>query len=217
MFDIKKILYFVFAFLFIPFALNAQEGYINVKYGITSHDSNFTSTKGGSTVDEDDEGYMFSAGLFLIGDNIGLDFMYYDMGGSSIKVNAIDIIRIDGADYLVDQKGGTISNTVDGYGLGIVLASSPIGDGFLNFGIQGKLGLHQWDKSGSTTLLQLDSSIDGRFYDSGTDLYAGLGVNLGLTEAIAINASYDVLGFDDSASSLDSASSMYSVGLTLSF
>ena len=217
MFNIKKILYFVFAFLFIPFALNAQEGYINVKYGITSHDSNFTATKGGSTVDEDDEGYMLSAGVFLIGDNIGLDFMYYDMGGTSIKVNADDIISIDGADYLIGKTGGTISNTVDGYGLGVVLASSQVDSGFLSFGFQGKLGVHQWDKSGSTTLLFNSQSIDGRFYDSGTDLYAGLGVNLGLTQSIALNASYDVLGFDDSASSLDSASSMYSLGLTLSF
>tara|TARA_Y100001970_G_C14117405_1_gene794392 strand:- start:917 stop:1357 length:441 start_codon:yes stop_codon:yes gene_type:complete len=146
--------------------------------------------------------------------------MYYDMGGTSIKVNAGDIINIDGADYLIGTSGGTISNTVDGYGLGIVLASSPSDSGFLNFGFQGKFGLHQWDKSGSTTLIHnssTDKSIEGRFYDSGTDLYASVGVNLGLTEAIALNASYDVMGFDDSASSLDSASSMYSLGLTLSF
>ena len=216
MFNIKKILISLFIFLFVPFSLNAQDAYINVKYGITSHDSNFSSKLGGATVDEDDEGYMFSAGYFLIGDNVGLDFMYYDMGGTSIKVNADNIITIDGADYMA-QTGGTISNTVEGYGLGVVLASSPIGDGFLSIGIQGKLGLHQWDKSGSTTLLFHSSGIDSRFYDSGTDLYAGLGINVGLTEAIALNASYDVLGFDDTASSLDSASTMYSAGLTLSF
>ena len=58
---------------------------------------------------------------------------------------------------------------------------------------------------------------DGRFFNSGTDLYAGVGVNIGITEAMALNISYDVLGLGDSASSLVDTSSLLSLGFMLSF
>ena len=215
MFDLKKIIVSLLVFIFISFGISAQDGYLNLKYGISSHDSNFTATSGSPTVDEDDEGLMLSAGIFIT-DNIGLDVMYYDLGDTSIKVSAGDIISIDGADYLIGTSSGTISNSVDGYGLGVVVASSPTNNEFLNFGVQGKLGVHQWDKSGSTTLVHGDS-IDGRFYNSGTDLYAGLGVNISMTSSIAISISYDVLGMGDNASSLDDTSSLLGLGLQVSF
>ena len=215
MFNLKKIKLLFLFLIFFSLAVNAQDGYLNLKYGISSHESNFTATSGSPTVDEDDEGLMLSAGIFFT-DNIGIDVMYYDLGDTSIKVSAGDIISIDNADYLIGSCSGTISNSVDGYGLGVIVASTPTVGDFLNVGFQGKLGVHQWDKSGSTTLVHGDS-IDGRFYNSGTDLYAGLGVNISMTSSIAISISYDVLGMGDNASSLDDTSSLLGLGLQVSF
>ena len=67
--------------------------------------------------------------------------------------------------------------------------------------------MHNWDRSGSTTLIEETSkSFASRFYNDGIDMYFGIGINAGITESIALNISYDNMGFSDDGS-LDSAGS----------
>ena len=83
---------------------------------------------------------MLSAGT-LIGDSWGIDVMYYDLGSSSIKVDALDYVKIDNVEYEV-QTGGTISNDISGYGIGLIGVSDA---DMISFYV--KAGIHAWDKS----------------------------------------------------------------------
>ena len=147
MFKLKKI-FFLFLCLFIfSSSVNAEDAYFKVSYGISSFDLSTSVKAGTPTFDDEDEGYMISAGQ-KVGSNWGIDLMYYDFGSSSIKGSKSDIFIIDGAAYEF-ATAGTITNDITGYGLG--------GIGFADIGELAstyvKLGMHVWDKSGSTTLL----------------------------------------------------------------
>ena len=211
-----KILLFVFIALLVSVStLRAEEGgYIHINYGISSHSTSFVSHYGAPTIDDDDLGFMLSGGV-LIGPNWGVDAMYYDLGKSSIKGDASDIFEIDGSMYQFKSTGGgTVSHSTDGYGVGVIGFMSP-DEGFMN--AFAKFGLHNWDRSGSTTLLTDNTNINSRFYDDGIDLYAGFGVDFNVIESIGINASYDILGFGDDASIFTNTSTLLSLGITATF
>ena len=60
------------------------------------------------------------------------------------------------------NSSGTISNDITGYGIGVFLSSSTSED-FLSISGNLRLGLHAWDKSGSTTILDNDAAFSGDF------------------------------------------------------
>ena len=219
MVKVKLLFFVILSFLFTFSATSAEQGYLHVNYGITTHSVGHThkySSPGGTsttTVDEEDQGFMISGGL-LIGPNWGVDLMYYDLGESSIKGDTNDIFELDGSQYQF-STGGTISNSTTGYGLGVIGFISPEEEGFINAFV--KIGLHDWDRSGSTTLLTENTNINSRFFDDGIDLYAGFGVDINVLESLSVNLSYDILGFEDSASTLSRTTSLLSLGLSASF
>ena len=219
MMKLKLLFFIILSFLFSFSALSADKGYIHVNYGITAHSVGHThvySYPGGTsttTVDEEDQGFMVSGG-FLIGSNWGVDVMYHDLGNTSIKGDANDIFQLDGSQYQF-SSAGTISNSTTGYGLGVIGFISPEEDGLIN--AFAKIGLHDWDRSGSTTLLTDNTNINSRFFDDGVDLYAGFGVDINVLESLSVNLSYDTLGFEDSASTLSRTTSLISLGLSASF
>ena len=99
----KSLLFLFFSiFVFIlSFSLKAQENYIKLNYGVTSNELGVTAESGQITdgdgvitTENDDNGYMLSVGS-MIGDNWGIDLMYYNMGNSSFKIDASEIIVID--------------------------------------------------------------------------------------------------------------------------
>ena len=155
---------------------------------------------------------MVSGGI-LIGSNWGVDLMYHDLGNTSIKGDANDIFELDGSQYQF-SSAGTISNSTSGYGLGLIGFMSPE-EGFIN--AFAKIGLHDWDRSGSSTILTDNTNINSRFFDDGIDLYAGFGIDINVLESLAINFSYDTLGFEDDASTLSRTTSLLSLGLSASF
>ena len=65
--------------------------------------------------------------------------------------------------------------------------------------------------------IQLNMEQLCKIYDEGIDLYAGFGVDFNVIESIAINASYDILGFSDDPSSFSNTSSLLSLGITATF
>ena len=77
----------------------AKADYLKLNYELTSNDSAVKLNGTGATIDEDDEGFMISAGTKLYG-NFGLEVMYYDLGETSIKGSVGDKIKVDNAGYV---------------------------------------------------------------------------------------------------------------------
>ena len=201
--------FFSIFFLFFSTSLFA-ENYINVSYGITTNDLSITATRSTSiTKDDDDEGFILSGGT-LIGNSWGVDLMYYDLGSTSIKVDALDYVKIDNVEYEV-QSGGTISNDISGYGIGLIGMSDA---DLISFYV--KAGVHAWDKSGSTTILDNNNAFAGSFYSKGIGGYGGIGIGLNVIENITLNISYDIIGLSNNAQ-FDNASSILSGGLIFRF
>ncbi|PPR44810.1 MAG: hypothetical protein CFH18_00768 [Alphaproteobacteria bacterium MarineAlpha5_Bin8] len=201
--------FFTIFILFFSSNLFAENNYINISYGITAHDLPVTATRGTITKDDDDEGFIVSAGA-LLGDSWGIDVMYYDLGSSSFKVDALDIIKIDNVDYEA-QSGGTITNDISGYGIGLIGISNT---DVISFYI--KAGIHSWDKSGSTTILDNDNAFAGSFYNEGIGGYGGLGIGFNVLENITLNISYDIIGLSNNAQ-FDNSSSIFAGGLIAKF
>ncbi len=201
--------FFSVIFLFFSTNLFAENNYINVSYGITTHDLPVTATRGTITNDDDDEGFIVSAGT-LIGDSWGIDLTYYDLGSSSIKVDALDIIKIDNVDYEA-QSGGTITNDISGYGIGLIGISDAE---MISFYV--KAGVHSWDKSGSTSILDNDNAFAGSFYNEGIGGYGGIGIGYNVLENITFNFSYDIIGLSNNAQ-FDNSSSIFAGGLIAKF
>jgi len=208
---------FIFLF-FLTFNVNAENAdtYAKINYGISNHANGVTAKVGTIVLDEEDEGFMFSFGR-LIGTNWGVDFMYYDLGTSSIKVDAAETIQHDNnkLTYYVDTAG-TITNDITGVGLGFILASETENSGLGTVNFYFKAGTHAWDKSGSTTLLLNDDGWNKSFYNEGWGAYGGIGVAADVNEQIAIDISYDMLGISNDVS-FDNMATLLSAGLRMKF
>ena len=204
------IIFFILTFL-LSFNSFAENSYLKINYGISSHDLDVIG--GGIIKDDSDTGFILSAGT-LVGDFWGVDLMYYDLGSSSIAADASEQIRIDGINYYA-ESAGTISNDISGYGAGLLLSTTNSSD-FLALTAYVKAGLHAWDKSGSTTILDNDNAFAGHFYNDGIGAYGGIGLTLDIINDIGINLAYDTLGLTNDAS-FDKASSLFSVGVRVNF
>ena len=214
---INKQNFFLLSFFVIIFLSNtvlANTSYFKVSYGTTSNKIGTTTNKVGTIVtDEDDEGFMISGGS-LIGDIWGVDFMYYDLGSTSIKVDAKELFVFEGNNYLASSSG-TITNDISGYGGGLYISSSN-DSGFLSFSGSLRIGMHAWDKSGSTSILDNNTAFESKFYNKGIGAYAGLGISLNLTDNLAADISYDMIGINNMVS-FDDSSTMGSIGLKYNF
>ena len=197
------------------FSVKAENSYIKVNYGITSNSLGVSATKGSITTDEEDEGFMFSGGS-MIGDFWGIDVMYYDLGDSKITVSVDDVITVDNANFAVDTgKSGDITQNTTGFGIGLITAGSS-GDDFLSLDYYFKLGLHSWDKEGSTTLLIDNSGFASKFYNDGIGAYGGVGVSLNILTNTSLDLAYDAIGISNDAS-FSNNSTMASLGLRVKF
>ncbi len=187
--------------------------YLKVNYGLTSSSVGASSTKGTIVTDEEDEGFIVSAGS-LIGEVWGLDFIYYDLGSTSIKVDATESFTFEGNNYIA-SSAGTISNDISGYGGGLFISSSNDGE-FLSVSGTLRLGLHSWDKTGSTSILDNSTGFSGAFYNKGIGAYAGLGISINLTSNLAADLSIDTIGLNNIVS-FDDSSTIGALGLKYNF
>ncbi len=209
---LSYIIIFMITFL-LSFSSSAENSYIKINYGISSHDLSTTSTAGTVTTDNSDTGFILSAGT-LIGDFWGVDLMYYDLGSSSITADLNEQFKIDNVNYAA-QSAGTISNEISGLGAGLLLSTANSSD-FLGLTAYVKAGLHGWDKSGSTTILDNDDAFAGSFYNDGIGAYGGIGFSFNMFNDIGVDLAYDTLGLSNDAS-LKNASSLLSAGVRISF
>ena len=150
---IKKIIYsFVLSIISLSvFAAeqNSYKGkdfYMDLNVGIASHDTGVTAVSG-TTLDEDDVGYMLNVGRRM-GQAWSLEGMYYDMGAASLTGSVNDTFVMDGSTYIWNTAG-TLTNATSGFG-GAIVGYLPT-DEWLE--IYGKFGVHLWNQSGSATFL----------------------------------------------------------------
>ena len=214
MLHLKKLFLSIVFLLFLSFNLYAGDNYIIINYGISNHNIGATGSKATTiTTDDNDTGFIFSVGRIFEG-NWGVDLMYYDLGSSSITVDKLDFVKIDNLEYEV-KTAGTITNDISGYGFGLIGASD-LDSGILGMSFYAKAGVHAWDKSGSTSLLDNNNAFAGSFYNQGIGGYAGLGLGVNIYENTSLNISYDTLGLTNDAG-FDNSSSLFGAGLKVNF
>ena len=218
MFFKYKNLFYIFTVIIFTFFVStiskAETGYFKFNYGISTHDMGTTTSAGTITHDDEDEGFIISGGAML-GDNWGVDVMYYDLGSSSLtSLDVGDDLKIEN-DYYRVTTAGTISNDITGFGTGIILTTDTDNESSINVNAYIKTGVHAWDKSGSTTLLDRNSDFAGSFFDRGIGAYGGLGAGIDVSDNISIDLAYDIIGLSKDAS-FGNASSLISVGIKIS-
>ena len=216
MFFKYKNLFFIFAVLVFAFFVStiskAETGYFKFNYGISTHDMGTTTSAGTITHDDEDEGFILSAG-YMVGDVWGVDLMYYDLGSSTLG-------SLDNGDEIKDGLGrthtvvtaGTVKNDISGYGIGFVGSTND--DESWETYI--KAGVHSWDKSGSTTLLTNNNHINAEFFSQGIGAYGGIGVAYKVYDTISVDVAYDIIGLSKDAS-FDSSSTLISLGVRAKF
>jgi len=212
---------FTFSIILISYNLNAKDNYIKVNYGTATHDLGVSATKNNIGVmttiktDDADDGFLLSTGR-MIGDNWGIDLMYYDFGATSVTVDKFDYIKLNNNSYEV-ITAGTIKNETKGYGLGFIGAVDAGSEGFGGLSYYVKAGIHAWDKSGTkTTLLDNNGAFNADFNNDGIGAYAGIGLSINLISNVALDIAYDAMGMSNNTS-LDNNTSLISGGLRVKF
>ena len=199
--------------LLTAFNLSANDNYIKLNYGISTNSIDASASLGSITTDDEDQGFMLSGGT-MIGDSWGIDLMYYDMGSSKITVTKDDIIKVNNANFSV-ATAGDINRDLSGAGAGFILASDS-GNEFLSLDYYLKLGLHAWDKEGSTTLLDNNSGFNSKYYNEGIGAYAGVGIGFNLLENTSLDLSYDLIGMSSNGD-FDNSTNFLSAGIKVKF
>ena len=212
---------FTISIILISYNLNAKDNYIKVNYGSASHDlevsasKNTVGTMTAIKTEDTDDGFLLSAGR-MIGDNWGVDLMYYDFGELSVTVDARDYIKLNNNTYEV-LTSGKIKNETKGYGLGFIGAVDAGSEGFGGLSYYVKAGIHAWDRSGTkTTLLDNNVAFNADFNNQGIGAYAGIGFSINLMSNVALDIAYDAMGMSNNAS-LDNNTSLISGGLKVIF
>ena len=203
----------VFAF-FVSTISKAETNYLKINYGISSHDMGTTTRVGTITHDDEDEGFILSAG-HMVSDFWGVDLMYYDLGASTLS-------SLDVGDEFKDEYGyahqvetaGTISNNTSGYGVGFIVSNNNDSSESFSLDAYIKAGAHSWDKSGSTTILTNDTLINGSFFSQGIGAYGGVGAAINVYDKISIDIAYDVISLSKDVT-FDNSSTLISLGLRI--
>jgi hypothetical protein len=214
----KNIFTIIFSFMIIlSTSIKAENNYFKVNYGISKNEISITSTsgtKGTLKTDDEDNGLMLSAGT-MIGDWWGLDISYFDMGSSSIEVSQGAHITSNKENYVAESTG-TISNDISSFGLGLIIGSNNDLSNAFNLDYYLKTGIHSWEKSGSTNILDNNAGFKNSFYNKGNGAYGGIGISMSVYNEIAIDLAYDMIGLSNDVSFSDN-SSLVSAGLRFKF
>ena len=99
---------------------------------------------------------------------MGVDFTYYNLGNSSVKVESGTWITSDKNSF-VAQNTGTITNEISGFVMGLILGSNNDLSELFSLDYYIKAGAHNWDKSGNIDVGLLDNNegFKDNFYNKG--------------------------------------------------
>ena len=208
--------FFIIILLFINQKIFAEEYNLKFNYGLAKHDdSSFSSTNSNIKFDDEDTGYIISLSKKL-NNLLGFEVAYYDLGETSISGNLNEAFTYEKGVYQF-KNSGTISRNTIGYGVAGIITSP---QQFFNTSGYFKLGFHNWKHEGTTDLLY--GSIDtfkSHFYNTGYDLYSGLGVDYQILKNINLNFEYSYFSFNDSTFGqiIGKPITLLSMGIGISF
>lgn len=183
--------YLMFAGLMLAFpAAHAQNWYVGIGLGNTSTDlaedeelvneevefwNSISGVTASGSVDDSDTGLKVFGG-YSFNDYLAVDFGYADLGEVGSEIRLVS----DGSNFSFPSGSATSTATLGVSGLfGGVVGKLPLTD-FLS--LQGRAGLYLWDleydetNSGTGAYSGTTSFSDS---DDGSDLYYGLGLNIG--------------------------------------
>tara|TARA_Y100001970_G_scaffold142135_1_gene174867 strand:- start:694 stop:1338 length:645 start_codon:yes stop_codon:yes gene_type:complete len=206
---------YITCFVIISFNIKAKEYTVKINYGLVNHDDAASSINNDIKYDNTDSGYIFSLSKNL-NQMFDTEFIYYDLGDSTIKGENGEIFTHDGGNYQF-KNSGTISRNTSGLGIGGII-STPKSD--FNSSAYLKIGFHHWSHSGSTDLLHGSSStFESHYYNKGFDLYSGLGLDFTIINNVIVSLDYYYISFNDSTFGqiIGTPSTLLSLGLGLKF
>lgn len=192
----------------------ADDAYIDISYGVTSHsvdaaNATGTHTSSNVTVDTDDTGYAIIIGSSL-SDNLAGEVSYVNLGTTEIAGDGgdIDSFTLNGTANPVDFTASeTIERTISGFGLGGAFHT-----GSDNFRAAARAGLLWWDTSGTkASNTTANDFVNDNLFDDGIDPYFGISLKYTIA-MITAGLAYDSYGlnsFEDDASLLS-----FSLGTT---
>jgi len=141
--------------------------------------------------DEDDKSYKFFAG-YNLSNFFGMEIYYADLGEVSVKGNSGDIYSEDGYQYIFNVDNASLTWETVSYGYDLVfympLSYYWKNDFVSHFTPFLKYGGHFWDTEISATGTGVPStrSDEKEYYSSG-----GIGLNIDVSEHIAVRAEYE--------------------------
>lgn len=187
-------------FTIIPFSFThaaEPQGYVGAGIGNAFHDTDFTGLTGTASLDENDIGYKIFAGLKL-NDYLAFEAFYADLGEAELTGNSGDGFRVDGIPFTFSTNNASINSEVVTFGLNGVfylpldkMANNPSLSFFTPFAT---LGFHIWDIDAVVS----DPAIAvGTLSDDGSDIFAGAGFDIKVTDNFLARVEYDYFKMDD--------------------
>lgn len=161
--------------------------YAGVSYGKSKVDTGVSNTTGTASLDENDNGFKFFAGINL-NENFSIEGHYLDMGEAKLTGNNGDTFAFKGTTYTFTANNVVIKQEAKTYGISGVL-KLPINDTVTPFA---KVGFHKWDATSSIASSAGNASLD----DDGTDPFYGLGLSVSVTDNINVRAEFEHFEFD---------------------
>jgi len=180
----------------LPFKVNSADQdykfnpkiYVGVGAGLASVDTGVTAVTGTATLDESDVGLKG-----LIGANVNewfaVEGFYANFGTASLTGNNGDTFVADGTTFTFTANNVTLDLEGSTFGFGGVVML-PIHETIVPFG---RIGMHYWDMSATIT----SSAGNASLTDDGLDPFLGGGIQLNISENIALRAEYELFKFDD--------------------
>lgn len=176
-------------------------GYVNLsdESGTTGSQFSQPGFAGSVTVDDSDLGWKVFAG-YSFTDFFGIEVGYTDLGEAELNLTAT-------APVAATQKA---TRGIKGYNVSAV-ARWPLME---KFELMAKFGGFFWDSDFNSTITTGGTTINASIDDDGTDMTAGLGVKVKLTEHVGVRAEWDrYIDVSDAESDID----LFSMGIEFTY
>ncbi len=156
--------------------------YAGISAGKSDIDTDVSNLTGTASLDEDDKGFKLSGG-YQYNENIAVEVHYTDLGEAELNGNSGDTFVLDGTTFAFTANDVKVTSEGESYGIAAVF-SFPLTDAIKPFA---RIGIQHWEIDGSVT----STAGNADFSDDGTDPFYGVGVDVQLSDSIALRAEYE--------------------------
>ncbi|GEM_PF-545911 len=162
--------------------------YLGLGYGMAEIDTDVTSVSNGASLDEDDNAIELFAGA-RINQNLAVEVQYIDFGEASLTGDTGGQFTYQGTTYQFTEDNAAIDAKGDSFGVSGLLGA----DITERVHLYGKAGLHRWD----TELTASSAASFAKADDDGTDLFYGIGANVGIGDQFFVRLEAEQYELDD--------------------